>query len=395
MKNLIKQPKSIFEVSDKSNWNVLKFDDIASNISERAEPQKTDAKIYVGLEHLDSNSIHIRRYGKPADVKGTKLKVYKGDVIFGKRRAYQRKAALAEFDGICSAHAMVLRANPENMDPRLFPFFIHSEIFMSRALQVSEGSLSPTIKWKILKDQKFTIPPLATQKEMVKLLEAMDKNIEAKLDSLNKTLITQASLLYKFFKDDNTTEKPLGLFIREYRNGFAEGSRDSDGVFQIRMNNITKQGNLDFTESAFVPKRKGYENFLLKKNDVLFNNTNSPDLVGKSALWNEQIKEAVFSNHFTRLRTEESTLLPKYLHLWLTLNFTDGEFKRRCVRWVNQASVKSDDLLSMKISVPSIKIQLLRLEKFEQLEILAGQLESSIEKTRELLFSLNNNIYEL
>jgi type I restriction enzyme S subunit len=137
---------------DRSGWKTYRFSQIARSISERVEPQQTDLTTYVGLEHIDAESIHIKRFGQPSDVEGTKLRVYPGDVIFDKRRAYQRKAAIAEFDGICSAHAMVLRANPAVIETRLFPFFLHSDLFMHRAIDISVGSLSPTINWGTLKD---------------------------------------------------------------------------------------------------------------------------------------------------------------------------------------------------------------------------------------------------
>ena len=118
---------------DKSTWETFKFEEIAFKISETVDPNKTDLPIYVGLEHLDAEDIHIRRTGTPDDVSGQKLKCYPGDVIFGKRRAYQRKAAIVDFEGICSAHAFVLRANPEVIDPKLFPFFLHSDQFCTKS----------------------------------------------------------------------------------------------------------------------------------------------------------------------------------------------------------------------------------------------------------------------
>lgn len=159
---------------NKSSFKTYKFGDIALNISERAEPKVTKLDIYVGLEHLDSDCIHIKRKGHPSDVKGTKLRVYPGDIIFGKRRAYQRKAAIVDFDGICSAHAMVVRAKSKVILPKLLPFFIHSDAFMHRAVDVSEGSLSPTIKWKILADQVFKIPSLDDQERIANLLWSID-----------------------------------------------------------------------------------------------------------------------------------------------------------------------------------------------------------------------------
>lgn len=171
----------IFDIKNPSRkgWKTYRFDHIARSISERVEPKQTELEIYVGLEHIDPQSLHIKRWGTPADVEGTKLKVYPGDLIFGKRRAYQRKAAIANFEGICSAHAMVLRANPDVIDPKLFPFFIHSDAFMQRAIDISVGSLSPTINWGTLKTQEFLLPPKEQQAKLAELLWAADDVVEA------------------------------------------------------------------------------------------------------------------------------------------------------------------------------------------------------------------------
>lgn len=163
-------PKIDLRTLDKSNWKTYRFDEIAQKISERVDPNDTDLKTYIGLEHIDPESLHIRRFGTPNDVNGTKLKFYKGDIIFGRRRAYQRKAGIAEMDGFCSAHALVLRANPEVIDPQLFPFFMHSDLFMNRAVDISVGSLSPTINWGALKGQEFRLPPKKLQPKILRIL---------------------------------------------------------------------------------------------------------------------------------------------------------------------------------------------------------------------------------
>jgi restriction endonuclease S subunit len=155
---------------DKSHWKYFRFEDIAFNITERVEPLDTNLDVYVGLEHIEPESLHIKRFGKKEDVEGTKLRFYPGDIIFGRRRAYQRKAAIAPCDGFCSAHAMVLRANPEVIDLRLFPFFLHSDSFMHRAVDISVGSLSPTINWGTLKDQEFLLTPKDQQAKIAELL---------------------------------------------------------------------------------------------------------------------------------------------------------------------------------------------------------------------------------
>ena len=148
-------------------WHMVKFGEMAKHISKRVEPSETDLDIYVGLEHLDPDSLRIKRHGVPSDVEGQKLLVKKGQIIFGKRRAYQRKLGVADWDCICSAHAMVLDANPETILPEFLPFFMQSDVFMNRAVAVSEGSLSPTIKWKILANQSFKIPNIEIQYKFI------------------------------------------------------------------------------------------------------------------------------------------------------------------------------------------------------------------------------------
>ena len=157
----------------KPGWKVWRFDQMATNVNVRIDnPSESGMEHYVGLEHLDADSLKIRRWGTPDDVEATKLMFKKGDIIFGRRRAYQRKLGVAEFDGICSAHAMVLRAKPDVVLPEFLPFFMQSDLFMNRAVEISVGSLSPTINWKTMAVQEFALPPMDEQQRLVEVLSS-------------------------------------------------------------------------------------------------------------------------------------------------------------------------------------------------------------------------------
>ena len=149
-----------------------RFDQLADQINERVIPAEAEVDRYVGLEHLDSDSLRIRRWANPSEVESTKLRFQPGDIIFGKRRVYQRKVAVADTEGICSAHAMVLRAKPEVIVPEFLPFFMKSDEFMERALSISVGSLSPTINWKALAQEEFLLPPIQEQARSLEALRA-------------------------------------------------------------------------------------------------------------------------------------------------------------------------------------------------------------------------------
>ncbi|MFJ3684138.1 restriction endonuclease subunit S [Pseudomonas sp. NPDC090208] len=172
----------------KPGWKVWRFDQMATNVNVRIDnPSESGMEHYVGLEHLDADSLKIRRWGSPDDVEATKLLFKKGDIIFGRRRAYQRKLGVAEFDGICSAHAMVLRAKSEVVLPEFLPFFMQSDLFMKRAVEISVGSLSPTINWKTMAMQEFALPPIHEQQIMVVALAALQETSAAYADSLEES----------------------------------------------------------------------------------------------------------------------------------------------------------------------------------------------------------------
>ena len=179
----------------KPGWKMVKFGDIAQNVAVRVDPADAKTDVYVGLEHLDPSTLHLRQWGQPSDVTGQKLAFKKGDVIFGRRRAYQRKLAIAEFDGICSAHAMVVRAKPKMILPEFLPFFLQSDMFMERAIEISVGSLSPTINWKTLRVQEFALPPLDEQKRIAEILWAADEAAEQFSNASEKLQQTRETYL--------------------------------------------------------------------------------------------------------------------------------------------------------------------------------------------------------
>lgn len=209
----------------KPGWKMVKFGDIAQNVAVRVDPADAKTDVYVGLEHLDPSTIHLRQWGHPSDVTGQKLAFKKGDVIFGRRRAYQRKLAVAEFDGICSAHAMVVRAKPKMILPEFLPFFLQSDMFMERAVEISVGSLSPTINWKTLREQVFPLPPIDEQKQIAEILWVASLEQEAKNNVLeaNRTLLLRKlSEISRFLNPKDGTypweESKLGTVFKHKKD---------------------------------------------------------------------------------------------------------------------------------------------------------------------------------
>lgn len=150
----------------------------------------------------------------------------------------------------------------------------------------------------------------------------------------------------------------LSDVLADAKPGFACGEDPTDGVFQFRMNNITTEGQLDFSKKRRVPREtRSLESFFVEPGDILFNATNSPELVGKSAFFPGYDEPAVFSNHFLRLRPREAKLDGRYLARWLVLQFQRRVFQSMCRQWVNQATVGRDSLLGLRMPLPPLAEQ--------------------------------------
>lgn len=191
-----------------------RFDRIAINSTEKKKPVDEDRFTYLGLEHLDSGSLKVTRFGSEVAPIGEKLVMRKGDVLFGKRRAYQKKVAIAPFDGIFSAHGMVLRPKEDVIDKDFFPLFISSDYFLDAAIKISVGSLSPTINWRDLKELEFELPDLDAQRKLAEVLWSINDTMETYKKLIAATDELVKSQFLGLFGDPVTNEK--GYMIRPF-----------------------------------------------------------------------------------------------------------------------------------------------------------------------------------
>ncbi|MCR4718781.1 MAG: restriction endonuclease subunit S [Firmicutes bacterium] len=279
-----------------------KFTEIAINSTEKKKPTETDKDTYIGLEHLDSGTLTVSRWGSDVAPIGEKLIMKKGDVLFGKRRAYQKKVGIAPFDGIFSAHGMVLRPREEVITKEYFPLFISSDYFLDEAIRISVGSLSPTVNWKDLKELEFNIPTIEEQKRITPLVWAA---IEAK--NAYKTLVSEVDNLVKsqfiemFLSDSDITKAPLSdVFDKPQGGEWGDDDDDGSGTPVLRTTNFTDEGYIDFSDVALRKiNLEKVSKKALKKGDILIEksggSTDKP--VGRVVFFKED--GTYLNNNFT------------------------------------------------------------------------------------------------
>lgn len=244
-----------------------RFDQIALNSTEKKKPVEEDRFTYLGLEHLDSGSLKVSRYGSEVAPIGEKLVMRKGDVLFGKRRAYQKKVAIAPFDGIFSAHGMVLRPKEDVVDKDFFPLFISSDYFLDAAIKISVGSLSPTINWRDLKELEFELPDLESQKRLASTLWAMNETMDSYKELIAATDELVKSQFIEWFGDFKTN--PRGLPIVDIDDLFEVGSSKrvlqkdwkSEGIPFYRAREIVILSEKGYVDNELFITPKMYEEY--------------------------------------------------------------------------------------------------------------------------------------
>lgn len=277
------------------------FDQIAINSTAKKKPIDADKEHYIGLEHLDSDCLIVSRWGAEVTPIGEKLLMQKGDILFGKRRAYQRKVGIAPFDGIFSAHGMVLRPREDVVTKEFFPFFIASDQFMERAVRISVGGLSPTINWKDLKEQEFELPSLEEQRVLAEKLWAAYRLKESYKRLLTATDEMVKSQFIEMFGNHSTT--PVSYYIADsYPGEWGEEDKAGSGVKVIRTTNFTNAGKLDLTDvvtRSIIEKK--VKRKTIKKFDTILERSGgtAENPVGRVVLFEED--DQYLCNNFTQV----------------------------------------------------------------------------------------------
>ena len=294
-----------------------RFEQIAINSTEKKKPVEEDRFTYLGLEHLDSGSLKVTRFGSEVAPIGEKLVMHKGDVLFGKRRAYQKKVAIAPFDGIFSAHGMVLRPREDVIDKSFFPLFISSDYFLDAAIKISVGSLSPTINWRDLKTLEFELPDLATQRKLAETLWSINETMEAykKLISATDELVkSQFMEQFGSYLGDETRCATVEQVCTVFADGDWIESKDQadDGIRLIQTGNVGNGVYLDKGERARYIDEETFVRLNCTEvlpNDILISRL--PDPVGRACIIPDGLGKSITAVDCSIVRLK-SHVLPEF-----------------------------------------------------------------------------------
>lgn len=373
-------------MSDKNNktlkpgWRRVKFGDVVRLSKARSQDPLADGiERYVGLEHLEPGDLRIRRWGSVADGVTFTSVFQPGQVLFGKRRAYQRKVAVADFSGVCSGDIYVLETkDAQVLLPELLPFICQTDAFFDHAVGTSAGSLSPRTNWTSLADFEFALPSMEAQKLILSVLtsySALDDNYASANRCALDLLGSHANAIFSNRKYDLVSfEKVL---TRQPQSGLYKAQE-----FLGRGTKIVNMGELfgfDTIDSSIDMKRmeltqEEVSKYQLTPDDLLFGRRSIVlEGAGKCSMIGDLQEPVIFESSILRVTVNPEVVLPQFIFEWLRSPKGTQQITR--IRsFTTVAGIAGSDLKRIVVPVMPIKEQLAISDELSSMRASVGAL---------------------
>ena len=403
----------------KSGWTRVAFEDVVRLCRERSSrPAEDGFDRYLGLEHLEPGDLKIRRWGNVAD--GTTFtNVFRtGQVLFGKRRAYQRKLAVADFDGVCSGDIYVFEPKNDRLLPELLPFICQTDGFFEHAIGTSAGSLSPRTNWKSLASYEFALPPLEEQRRIAKVLQEAKTTVNALRTCRDSVQTLQASLAEAVLGkcEQGFEGRTAGVLSRNWR------VEQLGNIADVRFSNVDKKtaddeipvrlcNYMDVYTNDYIPSNiefmrasastREIQRFSIKKGDVLITkDSEEPTDIGVPALVTEELENVLCGYHLAMIRPDVDLVDSRYLwHFLKTRGVKRYLFKM--ANGVTRFGLTTGAILRLPVALPPLREQkelARRLsmcrDSFTWLSERVSGAAATLRRLMDMLLSLSNQRHE-
>ena len=249
----------------------------------------------------------------------------------------------------------------ELLDQQYLYYFLKSDIALQMIRSAATGSVRDNLKFSMLCEFSTNIPALEMQKGIVRILDKVKTLIDfrqqelQKLDDLVKARFVEMFGI-PFVNDKHWVTKCIGEVVTEVRYGTSRPAVEGGKYPYLRMNNLTNDGEIDLNNLKYIDiPDDEVEKCIVRKGDVLFNRTNSAELVGKTAMFDLD-EEMIIAGYIIRVRLQ-SCLQPEILSQYMNLKPVKELLHSMAKGAVNQANINAQELQSIEVYIPHIELQ--------------------------------------
>lgn len=370
-------------------WRRVKFGDVVREVKVTVDPETSGLERYVAGEHMSTDDLHIRHWGTVGDGylgPAFHRKFVKGQVLYGSRRTYLRKVAVAEFDGICANTTFVLEPKGDDLLPELLPFIMQTESFSTHAVKQSRGSVNPYVNFRDIAWYEFALPPKNEQRRIAEILWTADDVIE-RYENVNVSIRTTHQRivdelfdrgLSKQVKGGNSSPTVLNPSWKEVKLDEVT-TKIVDGVHKrpnytvagipfITVENLTRGEGIDFSNTRFVSE-EDHQEFKKRANpergDVLVSKDGT---LGVARLVETDVEFSIFVS-VALLKPNRAILDGRFLRAY----FETSAFKKNVLMKVSGSALKHIHLIDFRnatIPLPNLEEQRAIADVIEHLDSL-------------------------
>ncbi len=262
----------------RDGWRIVTFGDVAKQLKEDADPESGEVERYVAGEHMITDDLRIRSWGTIGDGylgPAFHRRFRPGQILYGSRRTYLRKVAVADFDGICANTTFVIEPKTDVIEPDLLPFIMQSEGFSEHSVRNSKGSVNPYVNWKDIASYEFPLPPLDEQRRIAEILWAVEEAIEGWVQAVLATMNLRQAIVAQYLQSPNIKSVPENVVIGTF-SSLAHIDQlkqkdldDDDDVSFLAMADISDEGRIiNIWTRKYSEVKQGYTYF--EEGDILF-----------------------------------------------------------------------------------------------------------------------------
>ena len=384
---------------DKSDWKKVKFGDVVFEPKESVKDPLTEGiEHVVGLEHISSEDMHLRRSASIEESTTFTKKFSKGDVLFGRRRAYLKKAAKASFEGICSGDITVMRAREELLLPELLPFIVSNDKFFDYAIKHSAGGLSPRVKFKDLANYELEIPTILVQQQILDIfrtIEKVNKKNHALENEVKNYFDSVVFDSYKSVINSSPSIRLVELLENQINNGVFKTKNDfGDGTLLVNVTDIYHGFYVAPQKLERVNvNEKEKKSFSAQAGDIIFNRSSLvADGIGHTSLIPEFEEDMVFECHLMRVRVNQNKVSPRFLCRYCLSPFGRKYLISRA-QTTTMTTINQDALNKMPIPLPPLSVQIDMANKLDEIENIQFQLKDKKEAFKKVYKNIINKVF--
>lgn len=373
-------------VSQKSDWTTVAFGDVVKKVTDKVDPEESGLERYVAGEHMDTDDLRIRRWGEIGDDylgPAFHMRFKPGQVLYGSRRTYLRKVALADFEGITANTTYVLESkDPEILLPELLPFIMQTETFHEHSKRESKGSVNPYVNFSDLAWYEFALPPLEEQRRIAEVLQAVVKTLNCTQQITTATDTAYLAALKDFFNCATGPEPADGIssiagsskwrwrrvdemFSLQLGKMSSKKAREGEGHAKYIKNNNVLWGEFsldDLPTMSFNERER--DKFSLEPGDLLVCEGGE---IGRAAIWSGDREDIYYQKALHRLRPIIPEASTRFFMHYLRACSVNG-ILNRIATGGTILHLPRERLAELRLPFPSVSEQARLLDILESLQ---------------------------